>query len=231
MTTFSRAWNSSLESVPANGNLVSQGAQRIRERAVDVRERLEVDHEFGSEAGATSNAGYHKKVTFEEQALDPSIPADTIGLYSKDVAGKTELFWKDPDGNVTQLTHLGFLRILYSNNQWTAAQHSVEYDLGTTSGNITPDLDNGQHFVVTLNGNATIQAPTNSQPGSVVLIRVIQDGIGTRTVGFSGSFTKPAGIDLTASTDPAAQDIYVLYCRGSNLWIVTGIHRDILEAV
>jgi len=45
MTAFTRTWNTALEAIPADANVVSQGAQRMRERWVDLRERLEVDHD------------------------------------------------------------------------------------------------------------------------------------------------------------------------------------------
>src|SRR3990172_2018461 len=176
MTAFTRTWNTALEAIPADANVVSEGAQRMRERWVDLRERLEVDHEFGGESGTPSEAGYHKKLTLREQSSDPSVPANNLSLYSKDVAGKTELFWKDPDANVTQLTHLGKLRAFITSNRWTGAQISDEATLSPTTGSITPDLVNGQHFTVTLTGPATFQAPSNAQIGALVVLRVVQDG-------------------------------------------------------
>ena len=231
MTAFTRTWNTALEAIPADANVVSQGAQRMRERWVDLRERLEVDHEFGGESGTPSEAGYHKKITFREQSGDPTIPANNIGLYSKDVTGKTELFWKDPDSNVTQLTHLGKLRAFITSNRWTGAQISNEYSLGTTSGAINTDLVNGQHFSVTLNGGATFQAPANAQIGAIVVLRVIQDGTGFRTVNFGSNFTKVAGLDITASTDANKQDIYTIYRYTASTWTILGIQKDITSAL
>lgn len=52
--------------------------------------------------------GKHRVARFKEQA-DPTIIADEIGVYAKVAAGKANLFIKDEDGNVIQLTEGGLL--------------------------------------------------------------------------------------------------------------------------
>lgn len=108
MTTFSRTWDSSYESSPANGQNVKQGAARIRENKVDIRERLTIDHQFGNEASTSSNSGYHKKVTLIEGS-NPTVVANAGILFTKDVSGVTELFYMDSAGTVQQMTVGGVL--------------------------------------------------------------------------------------------------------------------------
>lgn len=103
MTTFARTWNATYEATPANSEDRSIGAQRDRETRVDVRERLEVDHSMAGDA----DDGAHKKATLIEQSSDPSAVANRGFLYTKDVGGITELFYRDSAGTVTQVTSNG----------------------------------------------------------------------------------------------------------------------------
>lgn len=105
MTSFTRVWDATYESVPADGDAASEGASRIRQAKVDVREREAVDHSWAGDA----NDGAHKKVTLLEQAGNPTSAANTGFLYTKDVATVTELFWEDSSGAVLQLTTAGAL--------------------------------------------------------------------------------------------------------------------------
>jgi len=93
MTTFTNAWDSTL---PAETEDIKLGASRIRNLKVDIVERMAVDHSFTLDA----NDGAHKKITLLEQAADPGTVANTGYLYTKDVAGVTELFWKNSAGAV-----------------------------------------------------------------------------------------------------------------------------------
>ena len=103
MTTFTRTWNASYEATPADNTAASAGAARIRDLKTDISERQKVDHSYAGDA----NDGAHKKVTLLEQASDPTSAANTGFVYSKDVAGATELFYEDAAGNVIQLTAAG----------------------------------------------------------------------------------------------------------------------------
>lgn len=107
MTTFTRTWNAAYEASPADTDVVSQGALRIRNLKEDVQERGEVDHSW---AGDVDDAK-HKQITFVDPlGADPGDVADEGMLYTKNVSAKAELFWKDEDGNVAQLTDAGVLK-------------------------------------------------------------------------------------------------------------------------
>lgn len=104
MTVFTRTWNAGYESSPANTQAASQGAQRIRELKLDVRERLAVDHIFGD---GSANEGYHNIVHLAEQGSDPSGVANYGVLYTKEISTITELFYRDSAGTITQITQNG----------------------------------------------------------------------------------------------------------------------------
>ncbi len=105
MASFTRTWNTAYEQSPADTDNASEGAQRIRNSRIDLRERLEIDHSL---AGDTDD-GEHKKVTLIEQASDPSTVANRGFLYTKDDGGATELYYKDAGGTVIKITQAGLI--------------------------------------------------------------------------------------------------------------------------
>lgn len=100
---LTRTWNGSYEAQPADLDDALQGAARIRDLKVDVKERLIQDHVMNE----TDNDGFHNKCTFIEQAADPTNSADKGLLYSKQGATGTQLFFRDSEGTVFQLTESG----------------------------------------------------------------------------------------------------------------------------
>jgi len=105
MTSFTDTWNAAFNTTPADTEARALGAQRIRETRLGVKERLEVDHSWAGDA----DDGAHKKITFVEQASDPTSAANRGFLYTKDVSAVTELFYEDSAGTVQQLTSAGIL--------------------------------------------------------------------------------------------------------------------------
>lgn len=102
MTVFSQVWNALFEGLPPDTENINQGAGRIRELKVDIRERMGVDHQWAGDA----NDGKHQKITLAAIG-DPSLDAGNSCVYSKVIAGNVELFYRDNAGNIVQLTSLG----------------------------------------------------------------------------------------------------------------------------
>ena len=95
-----QSWN---ENAPAGSDNVSSGDDRIREMKTQIREVIDVDHDFPSSGNAADN-GQHKKVTLQEQA---NLGAGTVGttiLGNQTVGGKGELVYTDEDDNDVQIT-------------------------------------------------------------------------------------------------------------------------------
>ena len=104
ITIFTRTWDTSYESSPAGSDLANTIDNRMREVKVDARERLEVDHSMVGDV----DDGLHKKVTFVDPlASKPAQAFDESYLYTKDVAGTSELFYEDEAANEVQLTESG----------------------------------------------------------------------------------------------------------------------------
>jgi len=101
---YTDTWDANFEAAPADSDNVSEGAERIRDTRIGIRERLEKDH-YMDIAGTDVDHGEHKWVTLREQASAPGKVADKGFLYIKDVgSGVEELFYEDEAGNEIQLT-------------------------------------------------------------------------------------------------------------------------------
>ena len=76
----------------------------------------------------------------------------------------------------------------------------------TDGTSIAVDFNAGQNFAVQLAGNRTLESPTNCVAGQTGSIFVIQDGTGSRTLSYGGSWKFPAGTAPTLSTAISAVD-------------------------
>lgn len=103
-------WDSTYESHPPDTDNVGGGADDIRDLALNIRERVNVDH-YMEIAGTQADHGEHKKLTFHEPISTPSNIANKGFLYMKDVSAKGELHWEDEDGNELQLTDAGAMNV------------------------------------------------------------------------------------------------------------------------
>lgn len=103
MTIPTQSWD---ETSPAGSQAISLGDDRIRELKTQIREVINVDHDFPS-SGQASDNGQHKKVTLQEQANLGTGAEGTTILGSQTSGGKGELFYTDEDDNDIQITNAG----------------------------------------------------------------------------------------------------------------------------
>jgi len=133
------SWN---EANPANTQNVSLGATRITELKGQLREVIEVDHVMSS-SGQGATWGLHNKVTLYVQSSDSTAVADSLILYSKDVAAKAELHFIDEDSNLLQLTSKGDFvgGMQYEVRLWSGFTSAIPTGWVLCDGsNFTPDL-------------------------------------------------------------------------------------------
>ncbi len=91
------------ETSPAGSDSINAGDNAIRLLKTQIREVIDVDHDFPS-SGQAADVGQHKKVTLQEQAdLGTGAVSATI-LGSQTVSGKGELVYTDEDDNDVQIT-------------------------------------------------------------------------------------------------------------------------------
>jgi hypothetical protein len=95
----------------------------------------------------------------------------------------------------------------------------------TDAATIAVDWSTFLTGVVTLAGNRTLGAPTNAEPGTWRTIRVVQDGTGSRTLGFNAVYLTEDNETITLSTGAAAKDTLYIYCETTSLFHVSAAYN------
>jgi hypothetical protein len=98
---------------------------------------------------------------------------------------------------------------------FTAAQRGAVVAL-TDGATITPDFALANNFSVTLGGNRTLANPTNLTAGQSGVIKVTQDGTGSRTLAYGSNWDFAGGTAPTLTTTASAVDILAYYVDSSS---------------
>ena len=84
----------------------------------------------------------------------------------------------------------------------------------TDGATITFDLDTGNIHTVTLEGNRTL-ALSNVDVGQAFMVRLVQDGTGSRTITWFSTIKWSGGVAPTLSTTGSDVDLIGFICTGS----------------
>jgi hypothetical protein len=98
---------------------------------------------------------------------------------------------------------------------FSAAQRGAVVAL-TDGATITPDFALANNFSVTLGGNRTLANPTNLTVGQSGVIKITQDGTGSRTLAYGSNWDFAAGTVPTLTTTANAVDILAYYVDGAS---------------
>ena len=85
----------------------------------------------------------------------------------------------------------------------------------TDAASITNNFALGNNFLVTLGGNRTLAAPTNAVAGQSGTIHIIQDGTGSRTLGYNTAWQFVSATVPTLSTGAGDVDILCYIARSA----------------
>ena len=91
----------------------------------------------------------------------------------------------------------------------------------TDQATVTWDASTQDVCKLTLGGNRTLAAPTNSTTGQFISILVIQDGTGSRTLSFNAVYEFASDTAPTLTTTANLGDVFVFRYNGSK-WIEVG---------
>jgi preprotein translocase subunit YajC len=84
------------------------------------------------------------------------------------------------------------------------------------AANISIDMDDSNNFKVTLDGNRTLDNPTNMTAGQSGTITAIQDDTtGSRTLSYGSYYEFPGGTVPTLSTAVDSQDILAYFVKST----------------
>jgi hypothetical protein len=104
----------------------------------------------------------------------------------------------------------------------TVTTYAKQQNFGTATltdgANISWDLDTEQVAKVTLAGNRTLDNPTNMIDGGTYIVRVIQDGTGSRTLSYGANYKWVGGVAPVLTTTASAIDIITFTSDGTNMY-------------
>ena len=103
----------------------------------------------------------------------------------------------------------------------TAAKLSYVESALTDGSTITWNAATQEVCKVTLAGNRTMAAPTNSTTGQFISILVIQDGTGGRTISWNAVFEFTADTAPTLTATASKGDVFVFRYNGAK-WLEVG---------
>jgi hypothetical protein len=135
---------------------------------------------------------------------------DTLVVHDGSTAGGHALAKSGTNTDITSMSALTSLSV-------TGTAYSATLTL-TDAANIDWNTASGQVAKVTLEGNRTFNAPTNLQDGAFYALEIIQDGTGSRTLGFNSVFKFTGATAPTLSTDPGSKDYITFRSDGTNLY-------------
>lgn len=105
MSVPTTAWS---ETSPAGSDALNAGDNRIREMKTQIREVIDVDHQFNS-SGSDADNGKHNKVSLLETSDIGTGASGKPILGAQTVSSKPELVYTDEDNNDVQITSAGKL--------------------------------------------------------------------------------------------------------------------------
>lgn len=94
-------------------------------------------------------------------------------------------------------------KILDTDGVWASADYVALTDAAT----VAVDMSAGFNFSLTIGGNRTLGAPSNTKNGQTGAIVITQDGTGSRTLGYHANWKFAGGSDPTLSTPAGSVDI------------------------
>jgi len=136
------------EDSPAGTQAIALGDNRIRELKTQLREVIEIDHNFSS-SGQDADYGKHNQISLLEQADLGSGAEGKPILGAQTVDGKAELLFTDEDDNDVQLTSGGAILLdsgRITNDTYIKAINAAgdgTVDLIKADGSDNPTLPDG----------------------------------------------------------------------------------------
>lgn len=184
------------ESAPLDNSVVSQFPANERAARAAVVTNFGIDHVSDD---TDPDVGKHSQVTLPERASDPTNAADQGHLYTKDVSGTTEVFYRDAAGNVVQLTTAGRVRGQQKPSSQTSSFTAVA---------------GGMYMIDKSGGSVTATLPASPSIGDepIVIAHVIGTS-NTLTIARNGNPIMGLAEDMTVGVDYAA---FALFWAGAS---------------
>ena len=87
----------------------------------------------------------------------------------------------------------------------------------TDAASVAINFNSGNHFLVSLAGNRTLENPTNGKVGQVGHIYIVQDATGGRTLSYGDMYNFPSGTAPVLTTSIGGVDLLVFSQRATSV--------------
>ena len=87
----------------------------------------------------------------------------------------------------------------------------------TDAASVAVNFNTGNHFLVSLAGNRTLENPTNGKVGQVGHIYIVQDGTGNRTLSYGNMYNFPSGTAPVLTSVSGSVDLLVFSQRATSV--------------
>ncbi len=143
--------------------------------------------------------------------------AESIKTYVDTNSGTSLITDPDPrlDNSLDALGENG--------NNFNNITFEAEYDNGNSGSSFDIDLRHGQKQKITMTDNCTVTLIPPSNGIGTFLLKVVQDGTGSRTISFPPAVKVQAGVSIVLSTLPNSEDIINIYYDGANYYLMASL--------
>ncbi len=164
-------------------------------------------------AALAQQTGPYMRLRLQTAGTTP--PTGYVNVFAK--SADKHVYAVDSTATETDLTGGGGGGVeLDEANTWTASQNVASVAL-SDGANIATDASLGNVFTVTLEGDRTLDNPTNLVAGGTYLWVITQDGTGTQTLAYGNKFKWPSGVAPTLSIAAASVDMVSCVYTGTTL--------------
>lgn len=161
------------EATPAGGDYIRGGDDRIREYKLQVREILEVDHNFPP-SGQSAQAGYHKQIHLTE-AADIGTGATGYPILGAQTVVAPELCYTDEADNDVIITDAGKIALQNArlpNNTYLIARNNAD------DGNINIfKVNTSDELEIPITLNIDVIAELTGAAGVIIDGCLVKDGL------------------------------------------------------
>ena len=224
---YTEEWSSDFEAVPADNDQASEGAQRIRNLKLDVRERLEDEHDWGTpnltDTGVHLEGSARCWMQDAEPASTPGgLTIDNGSLWYETDESKWYVYdfddtaWElivDGDDNVTLTTEQTIIGVKTLTRVRFAAQ-------AVTAATYTVGTDYNLYFCDTTDNAITLDLPTAASiTGEIIAIKLV-DATNALTIDPDGAETLDGASTRVLSI---LNDFVIIASDGTNWRVIAGL--------
>lgn len=146
-----------------------------------------------------------------------SVGGDSLGGVDSTYWARTGRTTAEVDAP-TYLSNI-FVEGVRNAHPWTTVTEGV-----TT----TIDCRMGNHQVLTLTGNRTMAAPSNASDGQSILLLIIQDGTGGRTLSWNSAFQFAGGASPNLTAIGGNADLFLItYRSATSTWVCVHVGENV----